>query len=147
MLRVRGGCLRNPVWSSPHSFPLPARTPAMTAPAFKQIQVTHHGEVAIARLLGRRLIDGAPLDELRAELLQLAERGRGVRLLLDFGAVEFLSSSMLDALGQLHRTLVASGGKLKVCHANQQIVEVLRITNLTRLFSVHDDTTEALAAF
>lgn len=114
---------------------------------FRHIESTRHGTVDVVRILERRLVDGAPLDDLRAEIGQVVGAHRGIHLLLDLGNVEFLASAMLDTLCQLYRRIHAAGGQLRLCGMRPSIAEVFRTTNLERLFPIHADVDEAMANF
>ena len=114
---------------------------------FRHIESTRHGTVDVVRILERRLVDGAPLDDLREEIGQVVGAPRGIHLLLDLGNVEFLASAMLDTLCQLYRRIHAAGGQLRLCGMRPSIAEVFRTTNLERLFPIHADVDEAMANF
>ena len=114
---------------------------------FRHIESTRHGTVDVVRILERRLVDGAPLDDLREEIGQVVGDQRGIHLLLDLGNVEFLASAMLDTLCQLYRRIHAAGGQLRLCGMRPSIAEVFRTTNLERLFPIHADVDEAMANF
>ena len=114
---------------------------------FRHIESTRHGTVDVVRILERRLVDGAPLDDLRSEIGQVVGDQRGIHLLLDLGNVEFLASAMLDTLCQLYRRIHAAGGQLRLCGMRPSIAEVFRTTNLERLFPIHADVDEAMANF
>ncbi|MEI8316708.1 MAG: STAS domain-containing protein [Planctomycetia bacterium] len=114
---------------------------------FRHIESTRHGTVDVVRILERRLVDGAPLDDLREEIGQVVGAPRGIHLLLDLSNVEFLASAMLDTLCQLYRRIHAAGGQLRLCGMRPSIAEVFRTTNLERLFPIHADVDEAMANF
>ncbi|MSR25429.1 MAG: anti-sigma factor antagonist [Planctomycetaceae bacterium] len=114
---------------------------------FRHIESTRHGTVDVVRILERRLVDGAPLDDLREEIGQVVGAPRGIHLLLDLGNVEFLASAMLDTLCQFYRRIHAAGGQLRLCGMKPSITEVFRTTNLDRLFPIHADVDEAVANF
>ena len=116
-------------------------------PMFHHIESTRHGTVDVVRILERRLVDGAPLDDLREEIGQVVGDQRGIHLLLDLGNVEFLASAMLDILCQFYRRIHAAGGQLRLCGMKPSIAEVFRTTNLDRLFPIHADVEEALTNF
>ena len=116
-------------------------------PMFHHIESTRHGTVDVVRILERRLVDGAPLDDLREEIGQVVGDQRGIHLLLDLGNVEFLASAMLDTLCQFYRRIHAAGGQLRLCGMKPSITEVFRTTNLDRLFPIHADVDEAVANF
>ena len=114
---------------------------------FRHIESTRHGTVDVVRILERRLVDEAPLDDLREEIGQVVGAHRGTHLLLDLGDVEFLSSAMLDTLCQFYRRIHAAGGQVRLCGMKPSIAEVFRTTNLERLFPIHADVDEAMANF
>jgi len=133
----RGKTAYTAVVTSPHERP----------PMFRHIESTRHGTVDVVRILERRLVDGAPLDDLREEIGQVVGAPRGIHLLLDLSNVEFLASAMLDTLCQLYRRIHAAGGQLRLCGMRPSIAEVFRTTNLERLFPIHADVDEAMANF
>jgi len=116
-------------------------------PMFRHIESTRHGTVDVVRILERRLVDEAPLDDLREEIGQVVGAHLGTHLLLDLGNVEFLSSAMLDTLCQFYRRIHAAGGQVRLCGMKPSIAEVFRTTNLDRLFPIHADVEEALTNF
>jgi hypothetical protein len=61
---------------------------------FRHIESTRHGTVDVVRILERRLVDGDPLDDLRAEIGQVVGAHRGIHLLFDLGNVEFLATKV-----------------------------------------------------
>lgn len=119
----------------------------MATPPYRHIQPTSHGNVEVVRILDRTLTDEPPLDELRAELQSVVANKPGTHLVLDLAGVDFLSSAMLDTLGQLHRKLALSGARINLCCVHPAIAEVLRITRLDRLFTIHADADAARASF
>lgn len=119
----------------------------MAIPHHRHIEQTTHGNVEVVRILDRTLTDEPPLDELREELRSVVASKPGANLVLDLAGVDFLSSAMLDTLGQIHRKLALSGGRVKLCSVHPAIAEVLRITHLDRLFTIHADADAARASF
>lgn len=119
----------------------------MVTPPYRHIEPTNHGNVEVVRILDRTLTDEPPLDELREELQSVVANKPGTNLVIDLGGVDFLSSAMLDTLGQLHRKLALSGARIKLCRVHPAIAEVLRITHLDRLFTIHADADAARASF
>ena len=88
-----------------------------------------------------RLVDCPVLDELTSpavgdELLQLADARKGVPFLLDLGAIEFLTSTMLGLLVALHRKLRDGGGSLALYDASPDVYEVFETAHLNQVFKV-----------
>jgi anti-sigma B factor antagonist len=87
------------------------------------------------------LVECPVLDELSSpavgeELLGLADAQGGARLLLDMGAVEFLTSTMLGMLVSLHKKLRAGGGSLALYDVSPDVYEVFETARLNQVFEV-----------
>jgi len=119
----------------------------MSADLYRKIEVSNNDLVTVATFKDSKILDEGALDELNVELLRLINDRAGIELLLDFHNVEFMSSAMLGLLGKIHRKVGGLKGKLKMCSIRPQIYEVFKLTNLNKLFSIHKDEAEALAAF
>jgi anti-anti-sigma factor len=87
------------------------------------------------------LVDCPLLNELTSpvvgeELLRLADGWPRTRFLVDLGAVEFLTSTMLGLLVALHRKLRDGGGSLTVYDASPDVYEVFATAHLNQVFEV-----------
>ena len=72
---------------------------------------------------------------------------KGIQLCLNFGNVQYLSSTVLGKLITLNTRVNEDNGKLVLCAIRPQILEVFKITKLTKLFDITDDETTALSHF
>jgi stage II sporulation protein AA (anti-sigma F factor antagonist) len=70
------------------------------------------------------------------DLLRLVDELGQPRLMLDFGAVDFLSSLGLAALLTAHKHLRARGGRLSVVNVRSHVYEIFAVTRLTTVFDV-----------
>lgn len=113
----------------------------------KHVEVSEVGDVTVVRFTDRKILDETSIQELGQELFQLVEQDGREKLLLNFTAVEFLSSAALGKLITLERKAKANGGLLKLCHIRPEIYEVFAITKLNKLFDIKEDEADALAAF
>lgn len=93
--------------------------------------------IAIVTLLGEKL---AP--EASEPLYELA--GRHPRLILDFDRVRFLSSHALGILVALRKRVDAAGGSLRLCCLAPDLLQLLQLTNLDRVFVISETRQEAL---
>ena len=114
---------------------------------YRQLTVTEVGDVAVVRFNDRKIIEDISIQELGQELLNLVEGEKRKKLLLNFSAVDFLSSAALGKLITLEKRVRAANGKLKLSNIRPEILEVFTITKLTNLFDIKDDESDALAAF
>jgi anti-anti-sigma factor len=67
--------------------------------------------------------------------------------LLDFSAVESLSSAVLAALLSLRKALLAQGGRLALCGLRPELREVFAITGMEGSMNLYGTEQEALQSF
>ncbi len=116
-------------------------------PEYRHLDVSEVGDVTVVRFRDQKIIDDLNIQELGQELFRLVEGDGRTKLLLNFAAVDFLSSSALGKLITLDKKVKAADGALKLCHIRPEIYEVFAITKLNRLFEIKDDEADALAAY
>lgn len=114
---------------------------------YRRLEVTEVGDVSVVRFRDQKILDDLNIQELGRELAQLVEVEGRTRVLLNFSAVEFLSSAALGKLITLDKKVKAVNGTLKLCHIQPEIYEVFAITKLNRLFDIRETEADALAVF
>ena len=95
----------------------------------------------------RKILEELSIQEIGEELDQIVESEPGVKLLLNFKNVDHLSSAALGMLITLNKKIKERDGDLKLSDINRQIFEVFKITKLNRVFDIHDNAEDAMAAF
>jgi anti-sigma B factor antagonist len=101
------------------------------------------GDVTILRCEGR-LVAGSEADCLRERISVVLLERRDIALHL--GDVSFIDSSGLGMLVRLLTTSRRMGGDLKLCQVPDNILRILKMTNLTQVFDVHGSEESAVAA-
>jgi len=114
---------------------------------YRRLDVNEVGDVTVVRFRDHKIVEDLNIQELGQEMFQLAESEKRGKLVLNFSAVEFLSSAALGKLITLDKKVKAHGGLLKFSNIRPEIYEVFAITKLNRLFDIKDDEADALAAF
>ncbi|HBO46178.1 MAG TPA: anti-sigma factor antagonist [Planctomycetaceae bacterium] len=114
---------------------------------YRRLAVNDVGDVTVVRFRDQKILDDLNIQELGRELSRLVEVENRKKLLLNFSAVEFLSSAALGKLITLDKKVKAAAGALKLSNIQPEIYEVFAITKLNRLFDIKDDEADALAAF
>ena len=114
---------------------------------YQHISTNLVGDICIVRLLDKRIVDDVSIHELGSELFTLVEQGGHKKLLLNFSAVEFLSSAALGKLIMLHKKVSTRGGSMKFCRISPDIQELFTIMNLGRIFDIRPKEADAMAAF
>jgi anti-sigma B factor antagonist len=91
-----------------------------------------------------RIVEGES-QSLHTHLRDVLSEGQTV--VLHLGEVQFVDSSGLGALVRLHATAKAGGSVLKLCSPSPMVRQVLRFTNLHKLFEIYESESEAVSAF
>jgi anti-sigma B factor antagonist len=99
------------------------------------------GPMQIFELTGS--LDIATAPTVRAALLEASERGDH-RLIVDLSKLEFLDSTGLGALIGGQRRAKEFGGDVRLVATEGQILRLLRITGLLKVFSVYPTLDAAL---
>ncbi len=115
--------------------------------ANRRLELSTVGDVTVVKFVDRKILDEGTIQELGQELFALVEKEGRKALLLNFGTVEFLSSSALGKLITLEKKAKAAGGKLKLSNIRPEIYDVFLITKLNKLFDIRTDEADALASF
>ena len=106
------------------------------------------GDVLVVTFKQASILDQAVIDQIGKELNQAELEAASCRkILVDFAAVEFMSSAMLGKVVQLHKRCKADKIKLKLCGISDNPLEVFKITRLDKLFEIHKDAPTALPTF
>ncbi len=114
---------------------------------YRRLDVKEVGDVTIVRFRDHKIVEDINIQELGQEMFQLVEKDHRGKLLLNFSAVEFLSSAALGKLITLDKKVKAHGGILKLSNIRPEIYEVFAITKLNRLFDIKEEEADALATF
>lgn len=112
------------------------------------IEIRDKDDVVVVSFTTVRILDQLAIDQIREDFKDLTlQAASGRKLLLDFSRVQFMSSSMIGQIVGLQKQCNSDKVKLKLCNISRDIMEVFRITGLTKLLEIHDDAAGALAAF
>ena len=97
--------------------------------------------VTVVMLTGPKVV-----VEIKDPLYALVDGLRQRRLVLDFANVRFMSSSGLAILITLKMKVDAAGGRLRLSGLDEDLVKLLRLTNLLGRFEVFGSRQEAVQA-
>jgi anti-sigma B factor antagonist len=100
-------------------------------------------DVNVVKVTGE--IDVFSSPRLRETLLDVIDKGP-LHLVVDLGDVTFLDSTGLGVLVGIYHRLRARTGSMSFVGANERVRRVFYITQLTKIFVLHDTLEEAIAA-
>ncbi|MBL6704839.1 MAG: STAS domain-containing protein [Planctomycetaceae bacterium] len=72
------------------------------------------------------------------ELLEIARTADPPQIVVDMGRTKFFGSAFLGTLFRVWRRLTSRGGKMCVCSATGPCAEVLEVTQVNRLWDLHE---------
>ena len=110
------------------------------------VSVTHQKDIRIVEFTNNRILDEANINEIGQTLTSIIEEKENPRLVLDFSAVDHLSSAALGMLINANNKIRERSGQLRLAHIKPQIMEVFVITKLNKLFRIFPTRAEALAS-
>lgn len=118
----------------------------MTPTAERHMVVTEENGVTIASITKKQIIDEAEIQEMGQELHGLVDRGCG-RLMIEFEAVDFMSSTFLGMLIALEKKIKVSGARLVLCCLDPKVYsDLFVVTSLHKLFKFADTREQGLAS-
>jgi len=100
------------------------------------------GDALLLSIRGEIDLHNSP--ELRTELLDLLNRTRARRLVLDLAQVPYMDSSALAVLVEALKKLLKIGGKVCLVALQPRVKGLLEIARLASIFTICKDEQEAL---
>jgi anti-sigma B factor antagonist len=113
----------------------------------RRIDIEEVGAVTVVRLLEKKILDEANIDALGQELYALVDKDGRRKVVLDFKAVEYLSSAALGKLVSMDKKMNLAKGKLVLCNIRKDIFEVFKLLQLPKVLTICDDLDSAIAKF
>jgi anti-sigma B factor antagonist len=108
------------------------------------IDDTEHNDVAVLMLGGE--VDYEVSPQLKAHLIRAVNAGRR-RLVLDLLDVTFIDSTAIGVIaGVVERLDPADGGSLAVACTHDKVLEILEITGLESVITVHETREDAISS-
>lgn len=114
---------------------------------YQCIRLSTQDEVSVVQLVDDKVMDAERIAILGDELLSLAARKTGGKVLINMHNVRFLSSSAINKLIVLERRLSGIGGDLKLSNLSPEVEEVFNITQLRSVFDICPDEQQAIDSF
>ena len=111
------------------------------------ITSTHNGEVCVVGFTDSKILDSQRIEQIGKELQEAVPQAIHRKLLLNFRGVSFMSSAMITKLVMLNKVCKAQGVALKFCEVSPNVLEVFKITKLTKIFDIQNDEEKAIASF
>jgi anti-sigma B factor antagonist len=106
------------------------------------VEFTTVGRIVVGRVTRSRLLSALNVSEFAQTILDYLSENPKCHLLLDFSEVDYLSSAVLTELLRIKKVVEENGGTLRLCGVSKVVMEIFQITNLDRVFSIHEESAE-----
>lgn len=117
------------------------------AETIPSLSVSQQKDIRIVEFTSNKILDEANIQEIGQGLGVLIDERPNPKLLLDFSAVDHLSSAALGMLINANKRVKEKNGQLRLTNIKPQIYEVFVITKLNKLFRILPTRAEGLASF
>lgn len=99
----------------------------------------------LVRIVGQ--LDESNVDEQAKSIYQLLEGGAtGLSLIFDFTGLEYMNSKSIGYLTDWYSKISATGGKVVIAAARENILDILQVVGLTQLIPAYATLDEAKLA-
>jgi anti-sigma B factor antagonist len=105
------------------------------------------GEITIVRFKLPRLSDDDDTRTVFNLLHRLVEVMSRKKLVVNLAQVDYVASLAVAKIVMLNRKVQSAGGKLVLCELTDRVRNILHVTHLDDLLSLHDSEDQALQAF
>ena len=109
-----------------------------------RISVEYAEKATIISFTDEKILEESDIKALQDSIMSVVEQTERIKLILDFGNVQFLSSAVLGLLIRLSKRIYEHDGQLKLCNINPKIFEIFKITRLTKTFDIYKDVESAV---
>ena len=109
-----------------------------------RVSVEYVEDATIVCFTDEKILEEQDIKVLQDSIMSVVESASGgIKLILDFGNVRFLSSAVLGLLIRLSKRIYEHDGQLRLCNINPKIFEIFKITRLTKTFDICEDVESA----
>jgi anti-sigma B factor antagonist len=113
-----------------------------------RIGVEYAEKATIITFTDEKILEEKDVQALQESIMSVVESTTsGIKLILDFSNVQFLSSAVLGLLIRISKKVYENDGQLKLCCINPKIYKIFKITRLTKIFDIYDDVGSATDSF
>lgn len=117
----------------------------MSESSYVRVEKLPGGQCAVATVIFEK-VGSREAPIVQQELYDAAENARW-RVVVDLSAVTLLASMGLGALVSLHKKCKEEAGSMVVCGLGNELLSLLKLTHLDRVFKICSDRDAAIRAF
>ena len=109
-----------------------------------RISVDYTENATIITFTDEKILEEKDVQALQESIMSVIDSATdGIKLILDFSKVRFLSSAVLGLLIRISKKVYEHDGQLKLCSIDPKIFKIFKITRLTKIFDIYEDMKSA----
>ncbi len=112
-----------------------------------RLQLENVDGVTVVSFTDTKIVTEDQIQEVGEELYALVEDGAKKKILLNFGNVQYCSSTVLGKLVGFKRRVDAAKGKLKLCCIHPDLLVPFKLTGLDKVFEIYAEEQAAINKF
>ncbi|MGP1272151.1 MAG: STAS domain-containing protein [Phycisphaerales bacterium] len=109
-----------------------------------RLRISAAGGITRVEFVDRNILDEANIQAIGDEIGRVIEQSNPPKLVISFANVDHLSSAALGQLITINNKVRERAGQLRLSDIDPQIYEVFAITQLNKIFQIHETTDDAL---
>jgi anti-sigma B factor antagonist len=110
-----------------------------------RISVEYAEKATIITFTDEKILEEKDVQAIQESIMSVIESATGgIKLILDFCNVQFLSSAVLGLLIRISKKVYEHDGQLKLCNISPKIYKIFKITRLTKIFDIYEDIESAV---
>ena len=117
----------------------------MTSAPKVRITFETAGQIAVGTVFDANMLDAMNVADFGNQVMAFVQPKPRLNLLLNFEHVDYMSSAALTELLRVNDTVRKGEGSVRLCGLSKDIRKVFQITNLEKLFVIHDGDNAATA--
>ena len=110
----------------------------------RRLDIEEIGDITVASFVDKKILDESNIQIIGDQLFALLDEDHRKKIVLDFSAVEYLSSAAMGKLITLDIKVKAASGKLRLCCIRPDIHEIFEITRLNKIFDIRQTQEDAV---
>ncbi|HQY89109.1 MAG TPA: STAS domain-containing protein [Tepidisphaeraceae bacterium] len=104
-------------------------------------------DVSIVEFRDASLMDPVALDRAAERLYAMIEKEDRRKIILDFSAVQYMSSQSIGIVMNMQKKLTAIKGSMILCGVGPKLQELLKLTRLDKILTIKPSQREAQAHY
>ena len=103
------------------------------------VEFDTNAAITVGTIMNTEMLDGTNVAAFGEQSLDYVQEHPGLNLLINFENIRYMSSAGLTELLRIREALMPNNGAVQLWGVNKDIANVFRITNLDKIFKIHND--------